>query len=693
MLSTLLAMAGTVEARLKYYRYNDNIPMVEMSLNMMVAMGVLEPIPSRLVHDGNPYHRMVNASYGPYSRSGYSTYPERSHRYSNYRYNDYLDGPIDPYGSYYGGYNDRHYGSRYGYSPDYPRYRTWGNQWDSPRADRLSNQWDGPWGNTWNSPWDYQQGNPWNSTWGSPSGNQWNNPWNSGWGNQWGNQLSNPWNSGWGNQWGNQLSNPWNSGWGNQWGNQWNNPWNSGRGNQWGNQWNNPWMNPWSSQTGYSGAWPYTQGYSSLPLSPGVNSGDDWSKNNSYQSDDASRQYPVKDGYKAEKTSWSAYPSSLSHRRSGHRTLNNRPHRKLNGLWIGDNGAMLGIRGNRFLWYDDNNQYSKGQLVKSPTMMKARIEGSTTVVRYHYQLHGNELVIMSSDGKMHTFNRMPLVELPAASARPHAAYTSYKPESNNSDVSYTNFGSSHKANKSSLNSRNNSDRVGRATDTNRRTHYMAPRGYYSDERSTARSPHVPYAGNGSRDDNRSVSRPTDSDSDFYTSEAFINDASHKQQQRQVTPLESASASSAAPASTIPLYKQYQPAAGRAITGNGADSAGQTVEDISVESSTWTDYAGLDMNDPNTYLYSYLRDNDNKRSSSSASKDPDNSDGSVSSTVAEKSDPSNIWKPNNSYPDRRGYIENSQSNNAAQNTGRVRSELTANSAMTKFTWPDGGGPWD
>jgi len=449
-------------------------------------------------------------------------------------------------------------------------------------------------------------------------------------------------------------------------------------------------MIPWSGQSGYSGAWPYTQGYSNLPQSPGINTGNDWSKNNSYQSDDASRQNPGKDGYKAEKTSWSANPSSVSYRHSSHRKVNNRPYRKLNGLWIGDNGAMLGIRGNRFLWYDDNNQYAKGQLVKSPTMMKARIEGSATVVRYHYQLHGNELVIMSRDGKMHTFNRMPLVELPVVSARPHAAYTSYKPESNNSHFSYANFRSGQKLNRSSLNLRNNSDRVGRAAGTNRGTHSPAPREYYSDERSTARSRHLPNAVNGSRDDGPSVSRQADPDSDFYTGEAHINNAGQKQQ--LLTPLESAGASSANPASTIPLYKKNQPAAGRAKSDNGADSAGQTVEDISVESSTWTDYAGLDMNDPNTYLYSYLRDNDNKRTSASDSTDTDNIDGSVNSTLAAKSDPSNIWKPNNSYPDRRGYIEDSQSNNPAQNTAQARS-VTANSAMTRFTWPEGGGPWD
>ncbi len=670
LFSTLLATAGTVEARLKYYRYNDNIPMVEMSLNMMVAMGVLEPIPSRLVHDGNPYHRMLNASYGPYSRSSYSTYPDRFRRYSDYRYNDYLDGPIDPYDnyydSYYGRYNDRYYGSRYGYSSDYPRYRSWGSQWDSPWVDRWGNQWDGPWGNTW--------------------GSNWGNPWSSGWGNPWDYQQTSPWNSTWGNQW----NNPWNSGWGNPWANQWNSPWNSGWGNPWGSTWINPWMNPWSSQPGYSGAWPYNPGYSNLPLLPGVNLGDEWPKNNSYQPDDASQQNTGKEGYKAEETSWSAYPSRARYKHSRHRSLNNKPHRKLNGLWIGDNGAMLGIRGNRFLWTDDNNQYAKGHLVKSPTMMKARIEGSATVVRYHYQLHGNELVIMSSDGKMHTFNRMPLVELPVASVRPHAVYTSYKPESNKPGVSYANFGSGHGANNRSLNSRYDSDRLGRAAGAGRRALPLPGREYYTNERSSARSMPLPSAVYGSRDDSPSSSSPIDPDSDSYTGDAVTQDAGHKQQ--QVTPLESADASSTAHASTIPLYRQYQPAAGRAKPVNGADSAGQTVEDISVESSTWTEYAGLDMNDPNTYLYSYLKDSDINRTSTSASEQ-DNDSESVNSSVAMKSDSSNIWKPNDSYPDRRGYIENSQSNDMAQNSGWTRPELTANNSTTRFTWPVDGVPWD
>jgi len=648
LVSTLLLTANTVEARLKYYRYNDNIPMVEMSLNMMVAMGVLEPIPSRLVHDGNPYHRMVTASYSPYSRSAFS-YPENSHRYSHYRYNDHLDGPIDLYDRY----SSRYYGSRYGYSRDYPSYRTWGNQWDTPWANRWDNQWDGPWSNTWDSPWAYQRGNPWNSDWGS-----------SPWGNQW----SSPWNSGWSSPWGNQRGNPWNSGWGSPWGNQWSNPWNSGYGSPWGNTWNYQWMNPWSSTTGYQLGWPYTSGYSALPLSPDQLLGNDWSKNNTYQSDDTSRQHRDKEGYKAEKTSWSGHSYGVSYKRSG----NTRPNRnrKLNGLWIGDDGEMLGIRGNRFLWYDDN-QYAKGQLVRSPTMMKARIDGADSVVHYHYKLQGNELVIISRNGKMRSFNRMPLIQLQNASAKPQAAYSSYQPESDNPQVSYSSYGSALKSDKRSLNSSNQSDRLVQAPDTNRRTHSVASRGYFSDERYETRSSYLPSDNNWSRADISSVSRAADSANNSYTSETYISDSG-----------------SAAPASTI--YKQYQPDAGAPKFSSGTDSVILPSTGINVDSSTWnSEFAGLDMDDPNTYLYSYLKDNDNMHGSISSyswgnSTQMNNASadqGRYYSSTEEKSERSNIWKPNSMFPDRR--------HNAAQ---RSVPELAAKYEMRKLSLLNAGS-WD
>ena len=632
LVSTLLFTASTVEARLKYYRYNDNIPMVEMSLNMMVAMGVLEPIPSRLVHDGNPYHRMVTASYSPYSRSAYS-YPESSHRYSHYRYNDYLDGPIDPYDRY----SSRYYGSRYGYSHDYPRYRTWGNQWDSPWANRWDNQWDGPWSNNWDSPWAYQRGNPWNSDWGSPWGSQWSNPWNSGWGNQWGNS----WNSGW--------------------------------GSPWGNTWNYPWMNPWSNTTGYQGGWPYTSGYTALPLSPDQLMGNDWSKNNSSQSDDTSRQYRNKEGYKAEKTSWSGHPSGMSYRHSGNNSGNKRPNRKLNGLWIGNNGEMLGIRGNRFLWYDDNSQYAKGQLLKSPTMMKARIDGANTVVHYQYKLQGNELVIISRNGKMRTFNRMPLIQPQNASARSHAAYSSYKPESDNAHVLYSMYGTGQQYEKA-ISPRHPSDRHASSYETNRRSGPVAPHKYNSFHRSGRSNPRDSRAVNGFREDHASTSAPTDNGSlltryapeTVFDSAAVISKAAYTRDATRKRQTETFYA--ADQADTIPLYKQNL-AAGKLDAAGGTDSV-VTVDVVTDQESTaWNSFpAGADMDDPNTYLYSYLKDN----ASVTTSANQDGSDSTGGSRVAEKNDRSNIWKPNSMFPARRS------------NTGRWSlPELAANSDMRKL----------
>jgi hypothetical protein len=645
LVSTLLVTASNVEARLKYYRYNDNIPMVEMSLNMMVAMGVLEPIPSRLVHDGNPYHRMVTASYSPYSRSAYS-YPESSHRYSHYRYNDHLDGPIDPYDRY----SSRYYGSRYyGYSPGYPRYRTRGNQWDSPWANRWDNQWDGPWSNNWDSPWDYQRGNQWYSDWDSPWGNQWSNPWNSGWGNQW--------------------SNPWNSGWGSPWGNQWSNPWNSGWGSPWGNTWNYQWMNPWSNTTGYQGGWPYTSGYPALPLSPDQLMGNDWSKNNSSQSDDTLRQYRNKEGYQAEKTSWSGHPSGMSYRHNGVK----RSNRKLNGLWIGDNGEMLGIRGNRFLWYDDDSQYAKGELVKSPTMMKARIDGANSVVHYHYKLQGNELVIISRNGNMRTFNRMPLIQPQNASTRSHAAYSSYKPESDNAYVLYSMYGTGQQYEKA-ISPRHPSDRLASRYDTNRRSAPVAPHKYYSSHRFGKSNLRGSRTVNGFRGDNASTSAPTHSDSlvtryapeAVFDSAAVISKAAYTRdatRKRQTETFDSADQ-----ADTIPLYKQYQPAAGKLDAADSTDSVVTADVVTEQESTSWNSFpAGADMDDPNTYLYSYLKDN----ASVSTSANQDGSDSTAGSTAADKNDRSNIWKPNNMFPARRS------------NTGRWSlSDLASNSEMSK-----------
>ena len=185
-----------------------------------------------------------------------------------------------------------------------------------------------------------------------------------------------------------------------------------------------------------------------------------------------------------------------------------------------------------------------------------------------------------------------------------------------------------------------------------------------------RRPHVPYMGNGLKENIASASAPADSGSNSYTSEASIDDSG-----------------SAALTSTIPLYKQYQPAAGRPKSSSGDDSVVVPAKDLNVDSSIWnSSTAGLDMDDPNTYLYSYLKDSGNMHSSiaahsgensnqmNSTTADQDNGDASV---VAVKSSGSNIWKPNQLFPRQR------------QNMARAESALTANSEMGRFTWPDNG----
>ena len=221
--------------------------MVEMTLNMMVAMGVLEQIPGRLVYDGNPYNRLVRAKYGR-SRSQYD-YP---------RGTDYFDGPSYDLYDLYDGYDSLD--SLYD-------YRDWGGgpyRSYSRSPYRYGSRYRG-----WDSPWSYD---PWETVLGDP--------WSGAYYNQlyspqlyspqlyspqlYSPQLYSPWSS----MWGNRLNNPW--------GNSWNNPWGNPLNSPWSGSWNNPWVNPWSgTMTGPfvnpnsgGGAWSGVPGYSSMPMPP-----------------------------------------------------------------------------------------------------------------------------------------------------------------------------------------------------------------------------------------------------------------------------------------------------------------------------------------------------------------------------------------------------------------------------------------
>ena len=96
LLCTALLSAFNADARVKYYRYNGNLPFVEMMLNMMVAMGIIDQLPANALYGGNyrggygAWASLLSQRGWPYG--GYSPYS----RYSPY--SNYARSPYSGYG-------------------------------------------------------------------------------------------------------------------------------------------------------------------------------------------------------------------------------------------------------------------------------------------------------------------------------------------------------------------------------------------------------------------------------------------------------------------------------------------------------------------------------------------------------------------------------------------------------------------
>ena len=527
LLSALLTTTSDAEARLKYYRYNANIPMVEMTLNMMVAMGVLEQIPGRLVHDGNPYSRFINTQYGRYARAPYALPASRGY-VDSFGYDGYAGGAINPYAGYATG--PYAYRDPYSASGDLPG--SWGSPWGSPWG-----------GSAWNDPW----ADPWYNTWGSPRSGAYASQWPS------------PWSS----PWGNRLNSPWMGAWNNRWDQGWNSPWVS--------PWSSTLINPYANPYGAAGAFPRVpgdvsmlapQGYvtpgtatpqfgapaGSLPVNPSQGA-----MMPGYQSQGVlppgylqpgtvTPSYPQQGAfppaYPQPGTVTPGYPQqstvSPSYTQPGMLTPGNRPQgvltptylapgsaaagydmpgyapgntsansyqnpaapsvsdqgrrlaplnppqtppagqfsinnistgssahpgkpgssgtdaesaavqasrrATLDGLWIGDSGEMLGIRGNSFLWYDGNNGYTNGQLLKTRRMLKAQNEGSAEQLSMRYRLIGDELFTVGHDGTLRVFNRAPLMQSRLTANELYATPSSYQRGVSQSGMSGSGFG-------------------------------------------------------------------------------------------------------------------------------------------------------------------------------------------------------------------------------------------------------------
>jgi hypothetical protein len=77
----------------------------------------------------------------------------------------------------------------------------------------------------------------------------------------------------------------------------------------------------------------------------------------------------------------------------------------LNGLWIGEDGEMLGIKNDQFLWTDGQDMHMTGLMNVTSDHVVANIDGSDRQISYDYKVQGDELLTKDSSGTIRYFHR------------------------------------------------------------------------------------------------------------------------------------------------------------------------------------------------------------------------------------------------------------------------------------------------
>lgn len=80
----------------------------------------------------------------------------------------------------------------------------------------------------------------------------------------------------------------------------------------------------------------------------------------------------------------------------------------INGLWVAQNGEMLGINRQRFLWSDGDTRYLTGQIQIQNEYLLARVDDHEGMMRFKYKLAGDHLLTLQPDGHIREFVRMPV---------------------------------------------------------------------------------------------------------------------------------------------------------------------------------------------------------------------------------------------------------------------------------------------
>ena len=79
----------------------------------------------------------------------------------------------------------------------------------------------------------------------------------------------------------------------------------------------------------------------------------------------------------------------------------------MNGLWVAQNGEMLGIKNNRYLWSDGDSRHLTGQIKIQNEYLLTSVDDHEKIMRFKYKLAGNRLLTMQQDGVIREFVRIP----------------------------------------------------------------------------------------------------------------------------------------------------------------------------------------------------------------------------------------------------------------------------------------------
>lgn len=85
----------------------------------------------------------------------------------------------------------------------------------------------------------------------------------------------------------------------------------------------------------------------------------------------------------------------------------------MNGLWVAENGEMLGINKERYLWSDGRSRYLTGYMKIQNEYLLANVDDNDQLLRFKYKLAGNHLMTLRPDGTIREFIRVPTDQLPA----------------------------------------------------------------------------------------------------------------------------------------------------------------------------------------------------------------------------------------------------------------------------------------